>query len=330
MTTLASTNPTLMDWAKQLGPDGKITADIVEMLTQDNEMLLDMTFLEANGPTSHRVNIRTGLPSVTWRQFYQGVPASKNSYAQVDETLGMMEARSLVDAKLAALNGDMGQFRLNEAAGFLEAMTQEMQATVIYGNVSTAATKFNGLSPRYNSLAGAASGENIINCGGTGSDNTSMWLLGWSPTTVFGLFPKGAAAGLQREDLGKQEVLDGSNNRYTALEEKFMWDAGLCVKDWRYAVRAANIDKSDLVAQSSAADILATMTKMVHKVPSLGKARFAFYVNRTIQTMLDIQAQNKSNVYLTVGEEEGKPKISFRGIPIRRVDQLLNSETAVA
>lgn len=332
MSTLAGSNLTLMDWANQQEPDGGVTTKIVEMLMEANEMLSDMVWAEANGPTSHRVTIRTGLPSATWRQFYQGVQPSKSTTAQVDETIGMLEARSLVDKKLADLNADTNQFRLNEASAFLEAMSQEMQQTVLYGNQSTAPTEFNGLAPRFNSTSTstAASAENVVSGGGSGSDNTSIWLIGWSDTTVYGTFPKGMVSGLQREDLGVQEVEDASGNRYTAYEEKFMWDAGLVVADWRYVVRIPNIDKSNLVAETSAADILKLMTIAVHKIPSMQRGRLAFYCNRTVFTMLDIQAQNKANVYLTVGNEEGQAKISFRGIPIRMCDQILNTESAVS
>lgn len=325
MATLGATNPTITDWTKMLEPNGGVTTDIVEMLKQENPILLDLTWMEANGPTYHRSTIRTGIPTPTWRQFYQGVDPSKSTYAQVDETMGMMEARSVVDVKLANLEANKDQFRLNEAAGQLEGMDQTMAAALVYGNVGTDPKTFNGLTPRFN-LISATSGTNIIDAGGTSTDNTSIWLCGWSPRTGFGVFPKGSPAGVQREDKGVQEVLDANSKRYSAYEEKFMWDAGLVIKDWRYFVRIANVDVSDLVGESSAADVLKLMTKAVHKVPSLGGARFCFYANRTVATMLDIQAQNKANVYLTIGEEEGRPKVSFRGIPIRQVDQILDTE----
>ncbi len=331
MTTLAGSNPTLADWTKQLEPDGGITSDIVEMLSQTNEMLLDMVWAEANGPTYHRTTIRTGLPSATWRQFYQGVAPSKSTVAQVDETIGMLEARSVVDKDLAELNGDLNQFRLNEAAPFMEAMNQEMQQTVLYGNVSTSPEEFNGMSPRFNSLS-AATAENTIDALGDSTDNTSLWLIGWGINTVFGVFPKGSPAGLRHEDLGIDHQTPDSQTPtryYSAYHDKWEWKAGLCVKDWRYAVRIANIDKSNLVDESSAADLLKTMTIAVHKIPALGAVRPAFYCNRTIFTMLDIQAQNKHNVYLTVGEEEGRKKVSFRGIPIRMCDQITNAEARV-
>jgi len=332
MATLAGTNPTLADWAKQLEPNGGITSQIVEMLSQTNEMLMDMSWVEANGPTYHRCTIRTGMPSATWRQFYQGVAPSKGTVVQVDETIGMLEARSVVDKDLAELNGDVNQFRMNEATPFMEAMNQEMQQTVLYGNVSTAPEEFNGLAPRFAALTTAASGENIVDALGTGSDNTSIWLVGWGENSVYGTFPKGSTAGLKHEDLGIDHNTPDTQSpvRYfSAYHDKWEWKAGLVCKDWRNVVRVANIDVSNLVAESSAADILKVMTIAVHKIPALTAVRPAFYVNRTVMTMLDIQAQSKSNVYLTVGEEEGRKKVSFRGIPIRMTDQILNTEARV-
>lgn len=330
-TAIGGSNLTLSDWAKQLEPDGGVTSDIVEMLKQKNELLLDMPWFEANGPLHHRYTLRTGLPTATWRQFYQGVPSTKSNTAQVDEPMGMLEARSIADADLAKLNGDVNQFRMNEANAFIEGMNQEMAQTVFYGNVATAPTEFNGLTPRFNDNTTAPSKENVILAGSSDTDNSSIWLLGWSRMTVYGIFPKGSTAGLQREDLGIiHNTPDANGNNFSAYHDKFTWKAGLCVPDWRYVVRIPNIDVSNLIAESSAADILKNMTVAVHKLPDLTSVKPAFYANRTIMTMLDIQAQNKSNVYLTVGEEEGRPKVSFRGIPIRTVDQIVSNETLVS
>ena len=263
MATLAANNPTLMDVAKQIEPDGGVTTDIVEMCQQDNEVLLDATVQEANNFTSHRSTIRTGIPTPTWRQFYQGVDPGKSTYAQVDEPMGMMEARSVIDKDLADLDANKDQLRLNEAAGHIEGMNQTMVQSLFYGNVATNPQGFNGLSMRFNDDTTAATKENIVTGGGSGSDNTSIWLIGWSPRTVFLTYPKGSQAGLQRVDNGLQEVTDSNGKRFTAYEDKFTWKCGLVVKDWRYVVRIPNIDVSNLVGETSAADILKLMTKAV-------------------------------------------------------------------
>jgi major capsid protein gp7 len=329
-TAIGASNPTLADWAAMREPTGGICSDIVELLAQQNDMLPEMTWQEANGTTYHRSVIRTGMPTATFRQFYQGVAPTKNTYTQVDDSMGMMEARSTIDTKLLNLEGDPNQFRMNEATGFLESMNQDMQACVVYGNQATNAAKFNGFAPRFNDNTTAPSKENIIDAGGTGTDNTSIWFVGWSPRTCFGIFPKGSVAGLQREDCGVQHmVLDGSSNPYSAQVDKFTWDAGLVVKDWRYIVRIANIDVSNLIAESSAADLLKLMAMAYEKIPTWGGVRGAIYANRTIRTALWIQAANKANVYLTLGQEEGKPKLNFLELPIRRVDQITLTEATV-
>lgn len=331
MTTLAATNPTIMDVAKLKEPDGGIVSDVVDMLAQDNEIHLESTWIEANGGTSHRTSVRTGIPEPTWRSYYQGVQPTKGSYAQVDEPIGMMEARSQVDKDLADLETDIQQYRLIEAGGFLEGINQSLVNTAIYGSVTTSPAKFNGLAGRFNSLS-APSGENIVDAGGTGNDNTSIWIVQWSPRTAFFTYPKGSAAGLSREDLGVNHNAvppDGSAGVFSAYEEKFTQKAGLVVRDWRSVVRIANIDKSNLVDESSAADILKVLAIGIDKIKQVAGGRIAIYGNRTVKTMLRIQTMSKNNVHLTVGNEEGKPKLSFDGYPIRLLDQLHNSESRV-
>lgn len=331
MAVLAATNPTLMDVTKLMGPDGAMVSDIAEMLTQENPILEDGTFLEANGGTYHRSSIRTGIPDPTWRMFYQGVLPSKSTYAQVDEPLGMMEARSQVDQKLADMATNVQQFRLLEAKGHIEGMNQSFVETLLYGSVTTSPQKFNGLLPRLNSLS-AASGENVIDAGGTGSDNASILIVNWSPTTVFFTYPKGSKAGLQRIDLGvnhQADPPDGSSGKFSAYEEKFEWDCGLVVRDWRHIVRIANIDVSNLTAQSNAAAILELLAIAVDKLPATSGGRTVIYVNRTISSMLRIQTMKQANVMLSVGKEEGAPKRMFDDIKIAKVDQLLSTEARV-
>jgi Major capsid protein GP7 len=85
MATLGSSNLTLVDWAKRRAPRGGVEPDVAELLTLRNQILTDMIWLPANGATFHRSTIRTGLPAVTWRQFYQGVQPSKSTTAQVED-----------------------------------------------------------------------------------------------------------------------------------------------------------------------------------------------------------------------------------------------------
>ena len=329
--TLSTGALTLADWAKRLDPDGKVPV-IVELLAQTNELLTDMQFREGNLPTGHRTTIRTGLPTVYWRMLNQGIPPSKSTTAQVDEQAGMLEAWSEVDKDLVLLNGNASAFRLSEAKAFLEAMNQEMAGTLIYGNGGLAPEEFTGLAPRFSAISGAVNSDNIIDAGGVGSDNTSIWLVAWGEDTVHGIFPKGSKAGMIHEDYGEVtvEVTAGvAGNRMRAFQERYQWKAGLVVKDWRYVVRIANIDVSDL-AGGSPADLIDAMEAAEEIIPNeLG--RRVFYMNRRVRRYL--RKQFRSDVSAGGGTTyeniEGKPTLMFGSTPIRRVDAILNTEARV-
>jgi len=334
MATLSTSALTLLEWAKRLDPNGKV-ADIAELLTQTNEILLDMTFIEGNLPTGHRTTIRTGLPAVYWRLLNQGIAPSKSTTAQIDEQAGMLEAWSEVDVDLAELGGNVGAVRLSEARGFLEAMNQEMAATLFYGNGSLAAEEFNGLAVRYSSLTAAASGANVVDGGSSGSStNASMWVVAWSPETVFGLFPQGSKAGIFHEDLGRVtvEVTAGvAGNRMRAYQDHFQWKAGLCVKDWRYVVRIANIDIADLDAAPTTAVLIPKLEDAVERLPNaLGSP--VIYCNRSIRKRLRREARISVGAGggITYDNVMGKRIMNFGDIPIRLCDALLNTEATVS
>lgn len=331
VTALPVTALTLMDWAKRLDPQGKVPV-IVELLSQTNEILEDMLWKPGNLETGDRVTVRTGLPSVYWRMINQYVAASKSKTAQIDFGTGMLEAWSSVDEDLANLGGNMKEFRLSEAQAFIEAMNQEMAGTIFYGNSGTAPEEFTGFAPMYSAISGATNAQNVISCGGVGTDNYSIWLIGWGQNTVYGIFPKGSKAGLVHNNIGLTTEYDSNGNKMRVYQDQWKWKAGLVVKDWRYVVRLCNIDVSNLIGVTSAADLLTYMTKATYRIPSLKNCRPVFYMNRTCMEMLDILSYNKvvSGGGLRFENVDGKRKGEFRGIPIRCVDQLITETTAVS
>ena len=339
MTTLSTSNLTLADWAKRTDPDGRVPI-VAELLSQSNEVLEDCVFKEGNLPTGDRVVIRTGLPTVYWRALNQGIPSSKSTTAQVDEACGILEARSEVDKDLAMLNGNTAQFRLSEDTAFLEAMNQTQATTLFYGNPGVDPKQFLGLAARYSSLS-AANAQNIISAGGSGSDNTSIYLVVWGDNTVYCPFPKGSKAGLIHEDLGEQTVYNSDGTRLQALATRYQWKNGLVVKDWRYVVRICNIDVSDLVGQtgtqaaSAATNIVKLMARSLYRIPNMAMGRAAFYMNRTVHSGLSVAALDKSQYVLKINEglsQFGMPYswLSFLGVPLRRVDAILNTEAVVS
>jgi hypothetical protein len=338
MATLNAGQLTLADWAKRLDPDGR-APKVAEVLSQTNEILEDAVMIEGNLPTGHRLVIRTGLPQVFYRMINQGVPTSKSTTTQIDEACGILEARSHIDVELVKLNGNEAAFRLSEDRAFIEAMNQAMAGAMFYGNPGVDPRQFLGLQTRYSSLT-AGNGQNILDAGGTGTNNCSIYLVVWGEDTVFCPFPKGTKAGLDHKDLGEESVQDANGNYYQAVRALYQWKNGLAVKDWRYVVRIANINVTDLTGQSAtqassaATAIINLMIRALDRVPNLAMGRPAFYANRTVYSMLRVAALNKSNNALSIENATNQfgtayKMTTFMGVPLRKVDQLLNTESRV-
>ena len=330
MATLATTNPTLLDVSKRLDPNGKIDS-IVELMAAQNPILEDMTFMEGNLATGHKTTVRTGLPTPTWRKLYGGVQPGKSTTAQITDSCGMLEAYAEVDKALADLNDNSAAFRLSEDAAHIEGMAQEQAQTLFYGNEGTEPEAFTGLAPRFNLLS-AQNGDNIIDAfSGSGGDLTSIWLCVWGPQTGFGIYPKGSQGGLQMSDKGQVTIenADGAGGRMEGYRTHYRWDAGLTIRDWRYFVRIANIDVSDLTTVANTKNIITWMIQAAERIPQLGKGRAAFYMNRNLREKLRLGILEKISTNLSWESVSGKRVMTFDDIPVRRTDALINTETRV-
>lgn len=333
MAVLSTVHPTLLDYKTRLDPDNKV-ATIIEILAEQNEILQDMVWQEGNLLTGHRTTIRTGLPTPTWRKLYGGVQPTKSTTAQITDTCGMLEAYAEVDKALADLNGNTAAFRLTETMGHIEGINQKFADTLFYGNEGTEPEAFTGLAARFNSKS-AQNGDNIIRSGASApdsTDNTSIWLVGWGANTVHGIYPKGSTAGLQVNDKGQVTIenVDGNGGRMEAYRTHFRWDCGLTVRDWRYVVRIS-LDQEDLVKNAaSGPDLIDLMAQATELLPSLSNCRPVFYANRNVKSFLKRQIANKvANSTLTTEMVGGKPVTMFEGIPVKRSDAILNTESGI-
>jgi len=333
MATLANTYLNLIDVHKQADP---AIGEVIEVLKRQNPILDDAVAMECNMGAVHRHAIRTGLPTPAWGRLYQGIPQSKSTVQQVDDTTGFLEARSGIDTRLLKLAKNPGALRLGEAMSHLEAMNQEMASGLFYHDTATTPERFKGLSARFNTLGGGAAGNQIIDAGGTGSDNTSIWFVTWGDHACHLLYPQGTKAGVSREDKGEQRINDAAGNPFYVKEEVFSWHMGLAVKDWRYVVRIANVDVSDMLAGS--VDLYRHMRNAYWRLQSrrmdAKSSRIAIYANRDVLAALDGLSTGfgtAANTFLHVvpKELEGKEVLTYRGMPIRETDALLNTEARV-
>lgn len=332
MTKLGSDYLTLADKFKRT-ENSKMAAEIIEMMTSTNEVLRDANALQCNDGTNHITTIRTGLPTAVFRNLYGYVPTSKSTTEQVRDTTGMLETYSIVDIDLIQKSENPAAFRLSESTAFIEAMNQKLQETIFYGSIKENAAAFDGLAARYSKKSNDEKkiGSNIIDAGGTGNDNTSVWFVTWGDLHTSLIYPQGSTAGIQHKDDGILTETSSTGGKRKIYQDHYKMDVGLTVRDWRSTCRIANISVSDL-ATANAADIEALLNKAYYKIRRFAKTgdRTCIYCNTTVLMHFEAQLREKTNVNFTIKEYLNHDTLHYKNIPIRECEQITCTEAVVA
>jgi hypothetical protein len=140
---------------------------------------------------------------------------------------------------------------------------------------------------------------------------------------------------------------DVFGNRFEAYTSLFEQETAVCPKDWRWGVRACNLDVTSAgLAGPTAPDLFVLMDQMLQLVPKTGaritgnnktdapndstlSTRLVFYANRTLRHWLNVQSMRNRNVLLQLTDYDGQSVETYRGTPIKTVDQLLNTEATI-
>lgn len=330
MPILAEHNMTLLDHAMRTSNKG--TQAFVNMLSQDNP-LEDIIYKEGNESDGETVKIQNGLPKVYYKRFNKGVPPSKSTYTEQKFKTYRLVGATVTDAELARKGGKINQLREQDKLGQIEAMQQKFASNLFYGDELADMDACDGLNKYYatvNPSQGAAA-RNVIDAGGTGSDNASIYLVTWGLHSCYGIYDKGTTLGINHKDYGETMEKQPDGTELAVFKDMTTFCTGLVMKDWRYSGRICNIDRSNLDG-GSGASIFTLLTKLMHTVKSSSSGRRVLYMDDTILSSLDLQAQTlvNSGGGITYANVDGKQVMDYRGIPIRKMDCLRVNEQRVA
>jgi len=310
----------LVEVVKRHDPDGNLST-IAEVLNKQNDIVADAVWREANDNYSNKTTRRSNLPSGTWRKFNEGVDNASSETVELVDVIGILEAHSNNDVDLIKSFKDPQQARMDEAMSFVEGLSQDMATAMIYGDASADPEKFTGLAPRLDDIAAAA---NVINEGGTGSDLCSIFVVDWGINSVYMMYPRNSKVGLEHVDMGKVLTKDSNSKEFLAYCDIFKWKAGMVVKNHKSIGRLANIESAGTTNIFDEDNLITLMNRMTK-----GPGR-RIYVNETVMTQMEILFKDKTNVnfYKEDGLAPG-PVLHFKGVPIRQVDALTITETAL-
>lgn len=333
----AKRNPTMADIVRGQ-VDGKFDRDIVELTLSASQNLGHFVVLPCNNGNNDITTIRTGLSEATWTSFYEGVQPSKGSKAQVVTSCGKLESLIQVDKDLIDSTDDAEAELGDEAFDKAETMANEIMSCIYYGNTKVNGKKFNGLSPIHNKLCTADSTKNDSEYYTLGAkrstqpDSTalrSIWLIGHGRMGTSLRYPKGSSAGLERGPLEDQTVTTPDGKRLKVKEQFFKWKTGLVNKDFRTAVRIANIESNNVEALDL--DVGEYMLKAMVRVRKTG-VNLKFYMPGSLYEWLCVKTRRdiKNSHGFTFAEHDGELVLDFMGVGVYTEDALEVNEAEVS
>lgn len=275
------------------------------------------------------------LPTPGTRRFNEGVSPTASHSTPFTDPLAMVEDYSEVDYALWKIQNNPNAWRQMKDSRKIEAMTQKMEDLIFYGNIATDPAAFNGLATRFNSTTARPNGDtntpyNVINCGGSGGDTTSVWVLELGPDKVSGIYPQNLPGGLHIEDLGKVTInsnTEAAPKYYEGLRTHFAWYMGLTVGDERCVQRYANIEISGASYRFDEDELI----RRINRLPGGGAdPGTVILCSQGIKDDLDIRAKDKNNVWYGPDEIWGGNVTKFRGIPVYLAEMIDETETAIS
>lgn len=338
MPEVGQLNPSLVDVLSRTDPNGNISP-IIEIAENSNPILQDAVFTQCNDGTTHQHVIRTGVPEPVERKFNEYVPSVKSETAVVRDVPTQFEAFPWVDKALADVRGNAKAWRASEQVAVTQGFAKKIARNVIYGS-DNSAESFLGIAERFSDPT-AASGRNMFNGGGSGSDNTSIYAMTWGPRGCQMIYPEGSAAGFVHNDLGARPRQNGNDTMMVYMDHN-KWDTGLTLGDWRSCGRIANIDVSALTKDaSSGADLIDLMIDLEESLDTsaavgidmqtgeLVRGNTVFYCSRTVAKFFRKQALSKSNNTVTFEKVMGRRVIMWGEHMIKRLDCISDAEAAI-
>jgi len=325
---------TLLDRANRT-KDGKTILPIISVMSKKvSNFLDDIPYMEANMGLQHRFVRDVGMSASTRRKFYGGVAASKRDSQTIFEPVALLERRSEVDEDHLDTLANPIQERENQDVGHIEKLGEDLCNNLFHDDPANGSERIHGLDPRLNNLSQTL--NNTYDGGhSTASSCSSIYIVEWNTRDgAFGIYPPGAAKnttfGISVRNKGKEHLADEDGNTYYAYVTQFKMWQGLVVINERKIARIANFN-SEIGASNSF-----TTSGQELLIEALNKGRFdkgrtRIYMNETMKTQVDIDAEKKNNVSLKIEMAFGKPIETIHGVPIRVVDDtiLLTTENPI-
>ena len=339
---------TYPDFLKGLDAKGNFDHRVINLAVRANEMLDDITVIEANNGTALETTYRTEVPKPVWTQYYSGVPSNKGSKAKLKVTGGRMSTKITIDKKLYDDAKDKDAVIADELQSAQDGMRLEMGNMLVYGLLEDNPLGFNGIFKHYDRYGSnddtnsahyvlnalkAYSGTTAATDDGKTSDLGSIALVGWSPNTITCFHPENhAQGGIEITPKRVVDVADpdkGGDATYEAYLQYLYWNLGLAVRDFRYGGRICNIQRDYMLTAGHEGAYVELIDRLSQRVHDQG-VRQAFYMDKRMWENVCVlfSRLTRGNAITFKNVEERKERRLY-GIPVRIQDCMKVAEEVV-
>jgi hypothetical protein len=329
---------TLMDLARLTLSNGEL-AKVYDMVTKNTPIVRDLMMVQCNKIDTHEHNELTGLPTSYYRLVGQGYPKSKATTKLVRDGCAKIGNRFEVPRETAKLSGNVVEFMAKQELFHIKSLMEKIEDTIIYGSANSP-EEFVGLSERFSTPSAdrTQAGYNIIDGGGSGADNISVYGIVHSTETFHGIYPQGHGSGLAIDRIDSMDGSDGvpitdpvtTTNELIGYKRFVEQILGIAVPSWHGIVRIANIDESLLTKDfSTGADLNNLFQRMAIRMNKVKTGMKSIYVNDTIYSYIMQQLSNTVGGNGGFSQVQGQEQVAFWGIPIKNCDTLTIAEAAV-
>lgn len=311
---------TLVEMAKRTDPQGN-SAELINILAESNPMLEEAHWEQANDLNSHEFTQVIELPSGDFGRINKGIAYSAGRTKQVVEPICEITDAYCVDDRLLKMAPSPQEYLAKEAALHVEGLGQTAHQTLLYGNRGTNPDAINGFMTRYNSLSQT---DSVINGGGSGADLSSILVVNWGRDSAYLAYPREFGNFLTEKGPSDQWIQPTSGTGYWGKIITWSIRMGLCIANPKNVQRICNLENTGSSNIFSDDDLITALNKMDRTDNAV------IYVNRSIYTQMQIAFKSRANVNFTMQEAWGRPIMHFMGIPIKKLDKMMTTETAVS
>ena len=313
--------------------------ELAENISLQNEVTGSIPWFPSTEPLSNLSGRVTKRSTITARRANEGMTGLLTGKEQIRDTMIYFNNPIEPDKAVLTPLTDPGAF-YNQEIELLGGAYGEASANGLFNGDSNndPGREVDGLAKRTASLPASATDTTdpfytVVDGGGSGSTNASVYVLGLGKAGVHFIYPKSSTGGLKVTRHGPQKVYptDGSNKFYwtpDSVELEQHW--GLVATNRRAVGRLCNVDVTTLKFDAATGTNL--QDKLIYLLSRVELAGLTPVIcaNNEVRTYFHAQAANKGNARIRYGiDDAGVSNYMLDDVPILRCDSIGSAEARI-